>query len=77
MSCSSKANLKGSGLPLATVTGRGWGATRWLTGFCKGVPECDSFSGLPHAALGRGDRYGYIVYLGGGCQIGYVECYNP
>ena len=77
MSCSSKAYLQGSSLPLATVVGRGWGAARWLTGLHKGVPECDSFSSLPCTTLGRGDRYGNIVYPGGDCQIGYIGCYNP
>ena len=76
VSCSSEAYLEGSSPPFAAVVGRGWGAARWLSGLHKWVMEYDSFSSLPCTTLGRGGRYSYIVYPGGGCQIGYIECYN-
>ena len=71
-----KAYLEGSSLPHVTVTDRSLGAAVWLAGLYKGVPESDSFSGLP-ATLGRRVRYSYIVYPGCGCQIRDIEHNYP
>ena len=46
-----KLTSRAAVFPHATVMGRGWVLQCW---FLQGVPESGSFSGLPHAALGRG-----------------------
>ena len=45
-------------------------------GVHKWVTKGDTFSSLPHATRGGGGRDGQVIYLGGGCQVGDIECYD-